>query len=206
VTVVAASGDDGVSGYYNRNPRYADKRCGYNAMFPVSSPYILAVGGTMGTEKGKEEIACSSSIGGNITTGGGFSTLSSLPAFQSSAVNDYLLSVASVSSSLVPVSGFNAAGRGYPDISALATKYLMIADNELTSVAGTSASAPVIAGMISLLNKRLISKGKAPLGWFHPLLYSSFEQYTKDIVEGDNKCSAESSICCSQGFYATKGW
>ena len=38
VTLVAASGDDGVSSPY---------RCGYAPFFPGSSPYVLSVGGTM---------------------------------------------------------------------------------------------------------------------------------------------------------------
>ncbi len=43
VTLVAASGDDGVSGYLTRSGRVS---CGYYPMFPASSPYVTAVSGT----------------------------------------------------------------------------------------------------------------------------------------------------------------
>ena len=42
-TVLAASGDDGVSPFYARSDR---NLCGYVPVFPASSPYVLSVGGT----------------------------------------------------------------------------------------------------------------------------------------------------------------
>ena len=47
VTLVAASGDDGVSGFMARNGNIP---CDYYADFPASSPYVTAVGGTMVTD------------------------------------------------------------------------------------------------------------------------------------------------------------
>jgi hypothetical protein len=44
VTLVAASGDDGVAGAPARTDPF---RCGYYPMFPASSPYVTAVGATM---------------------------------------------------------------------------------------------------------------------------------------------------------------
>jgi hypothetical protein len=46
VTLVAASGDDAVSGFMARNGNIP---CDYYADFPASSPYVTAVGGTMVT-------------------------------------------------------------------------------------------------------------------------------------------------------------
>jgi tripeptidyl-peptidase-1 len=44
VTLLSASGDDGVSGFLARSsPIY----CGYYPQFPATSPYVTAVGGTM---------------------------------------------------------------------------------------------------------------------------------------------------------------
>lgn len=43
VTIVAASGDDGVAGFLARGK---SSSCGYYPMFPASSPYVTAVGGT----------------------------------------------------------------------------------------------------------------------------------------------------------------
>ncbi len=43
VTILSASGDDGVAGDLARSdPLY----CGYFPQFPASSPYVTAVGGT----------------------------------------------------------------------------------------------------------------------------------------------------------------
>jgi len=45
VTLVAATGDDGVAGFGAR--LFGPVFCSYLAMFPASSPYVTAVGGTM---------------------------------------------------------------------------------------------------------------------------------------------------------------
>ncbi|KAJ1418651.1 hypothetical protein B484DRAFT_453590 [Ochromonadaceae sp. CCMP2298] len=44
-TILAASGDDGVAGFGAR--LFGPVFCSYLAMFPASSPYVTAVGGTM---------------------------------------------------------------------------------------------------------------------------------------------------------------
>lgn len=54
---------------------------------------------------------------GVITSGGGFSnyyTRSNSASFQSNAVSNYLLNVAGTSKA--PSLGYNAQGRGYPDL------------------------------------------------------------------------------------------
>jgi tripeptidyl-peptidase-1 len=43
---------------------------------------------------------------------------------------------------------FNAAGRGYPDIAALAHNFYIQISGNVGSEDGTSASSPVIAGII----------------------------------------------------------
>ena len=53
VTVLAASGDDGVANFLARD---TPGLCGYDPSFPASSPYVLAVGGTEGLESGSEEV------------------------------------------------------------------------------------------------------------------------------------------------------
>ena len=42
---------------------------GYFPSFPATSPYVTAVGATMGPESGMSEIACQAQLGGVITTG-----------------------------------------------------------------------------------------------------------------------------------------
>jgi tripeptidyl-peptidase-1 len=43
VTILAAAGDDGVSGYFVKK---GTKSCGYYPMFPASCPFVTAIGGT----------------------------------------------------------------------------------------------------------------------------------------------------------------
>ncbi|KAN0116276.1 hypothetical protein V8E52_006101 [Russula decolorans] len=74
-------------------------------------------------------------------------------------------------------------GRGYPDISAQALNLQITA-----------------AGVISLLNDFLISKGKSPLGFLNPLIYSTAATGFNDITSGSNPG------CGTSGFSAAKGW
>jgi len=120
VTIIAAAGDDGVANYYSRQ---SASYCGYYPSFPASSPYVTAVGATQGPEINSIEIACSTSTGASITTGGGFSNLFNALSFQSSAIANYF---ASLTSSQQPISGFNSARRGYPDVSMAGSDYLII--------------------------------------------------------------------------------
>ncbi|RYG68943.1 hypothetical protein EON64_03960 [archaeon] len=156
-TLVAASGDDGVAG---QDARYDSMQCGYRPIFPASSPYVLAVGGSMGPEKGGVEVACQGDKGGIITSGGGFSNLYPTPDYQQAAVTSYLTSTLSSP----PQGGYNRGGRAYPDISALAANYVIFLNQGLMSVSGTSASAPLVAGMLSLINAARSGVGKGTLG------------------------------------------
>lgn len=74
------------------------------------------------------------------------------------------------------------------------------------SVSGTSASSPVVAGMVSLVNAERRAAGNSTLGWLNPVLYSLYPAFVNDITSGDNKCLSAGHSCCDQGFYATVGW
>eukprot|EP01034_Spumella_vulgaris_P029906 gene29906-37037_t len=45
---------------------------------------------------------------------------------------------------------YSCVGRGYPDLAVMGHNYLMVSGNVTKAVSGTSASTPVVAGMISL--------------------------------------------------------
>jgi tripeptidyl-peptidase-1 len=139
VTIVVSSGDDGVAGYIvGDNPSvYA---CDYYPSWPATSPYVLAVGGTQGPEVSGAEIACSSATSGVITTGGGFSNLYPQPPFQRQTVGTYLAK-ATTSTSQKPASGYNATGRGYPDVSLMARNYIVRGGGSWIIVSGTVRDA-----------------------------------------------------------------
>lgn len=199
VTITVSSGDDGVA---NFQARQSPSSCGYNPSFPASSPYVTAIGATQGPESGTTEIACSHPTGGLITTGGGFSTKFTAPAYQTAAVAAYF---AGLPANQQPASGYAATGRGYPDISMAGFNYEVVVGGATYEVSGTSASSPVIAGMVSLVNAARIKAGKSALGFLNPSIYAYGTTFVNDITSGENNCCA-SAVCCTEGFYAAKGW
>ena len=59
-------------------------------------------------------------------------------------------------------------------------------DGVFTLVFGTSASAPVVASMITLLNDARISIGKKPVGFLNPIVrFSSFHRWTLRLKLND---------------------
>lgn len=150
------------------------------------------------------------SVGGTINydpeegwfaSSGGFTNYFSTPDYQKSAVSAWLEQYGSQNAGR-----YNASGRGFPDISALASGYL-IYEGFWFDTAGTSAASPVIASMLALVNDRLNSAGKPPLGWLNPLLYSE-----KGVAALTDIVSGNSSITCTEddqsprGFDAVPGW
>ena len=103
---------------------------------------------------------------------------------------------------------FNADGRAYPDVSLVAENYLIIVQNRTNTISGTSAAAPVFAGLITLINAHRQEKGRPPVGFANPLLYKIYKMTNgkafNDIVEGNNKCTEKA--CCDTGFSASPGW
>jgi hypothetical protein len=83
---------------------------------------------------------------------------------------------------------------------------------------GTSASSPVFAAMISLVNSQRYDLGLPAVGFVNPTLYQLGSNATfralananfNDVTDGDNKCCASSfgpPTCCDSGFTATAGW
>jgi tripeptidyl-peptidase-1 len=200
VSIFVSSGDDGAPG---NQARYMSRKCSYSPSFPATSPYVTAVGATQGPESNSDEIACQSNEGGVITTGGGFSTLFEQPSYQSSAVSGYF---SGLSTSEQPVDGYEVNNRGYPDVSMLGYNYEVVIAGKTYAVSGTSASAPVFAGVASLINAARLESGKSALGFLNPALYSSdLASSYNDITEGHNKCTA-GRVCCDEGFYASSGW
>jgi tripeptidyl-peptidase-1 len=196
VSVIVMSGTDGVGGldaFYNVSD------CKYAPEFPAESPFVTVVGATQGPESGKTEEVCSSATGGYITSGGGFSVTFTQPDYQKTQVAAYFTSVATA-----PAAGYNAAGRAYPDVSALGFNYTVGDAGEFGI--GDTANAPVFAGMITLINDARLAAGKKPLGFLNQALYSLDAAVWNDIVTGDNKCTSDSYYCCTEGFAAAKGW
>jgi kumamolisin len=167
VTVTAASGDNGSTDGQSDGTQHAD--------FPSSAPHILGCGGTSlqasGTQITSETVWNSGSSGG--ATGGGISDVWPVPTYQQNV-------------SLPPSVNDGQTRRGVPDVAGdadPATGWTVRVDGQTIPIGGTSAVAPMWAGLIALLNEAL---GK-PVGFVHPALYASAAAATfHDITQGNN--------------------
>lgn len=216
ISVLVASGDDGVSGL---RPEFAhiphDRVCEQSGpQWPSSSPYITTVGATMlliPQDVPKpffytdEEVVCSGELGAIITSGGGFSNVYPRPKYQDQVVSQYL----EHSRHSTKPGFFNHTGRAYPDIAALGAAYMVFMKGSLTSVSGTSASTPAIAGMVTLWNDMRLNSGKTPLGFLNPLLYYIAAKHPMafhDVVTGNNGGTKITKVTCFDSFGAAPGW
>jgi tripeptidyl-peptidase-1 len=81
---------------------------------------------------------------------------------------------------------------------------------------GTSASAPVVCGIIGLLNDARLRAGKSSLGFINPLLYAVGFTALNDItgggsvgcngINGQNGASVQGGIIPFASWNATVGW
>ncbi|MGC2289589.1 MAG: S53 family peptidase [Thermoplasmata archaeon] len=179
ITVIAAAGDGGASDGGPAGTLAVD--------FPASAPYVLGCGGTRllldveDADEITEEVVWNDLSENEGATGGGVSQFFPLPTFQRSAG--------------VPLGDGGFAGRGVPDVAGDAdpgTGYSMFVDGAPLVIGGTSAVAPLWAGLIARLNQSL----GATVGYLQPLVYVGPESGTfHEITEGNNG-----------GFDAGPGW
>jgi kumamolisin len=186
VTVCVAAGDNGSSDGVSDGLDHVD--------FPASSPYALACGGTTLEISGSSvsgEVVWNDLSSGEGATGGGVSGTFPIPTWQANA---------GVPPGTNP-SGY--AGRGVPDVAGDAdpnTGYNVQVDGSSFPVGGTSAVAPLWAGLIALINQSLGS----PVGYLNPTLYQNVEENEgafNDITSGNN-----GDFSAGPGWDACTGW
>ena len=157
-----ASGDNGTVSRAGLSGCLSDNR--YNPDFPSTCPYVTTVGGTQvktGASPFVPEVAVYAvdDIGRIFTSGGGFSNVFAQPSYQSAAVKSFL----ETSTNLPSASFFNASGRAFPDVSANSYPSAVIFQGEPEMSGGTSASTPIFASIIHLINGERIKAGKGPV-------------------------------------------
>jgi kumamolisin len=161
---------------------------------------VLAVGGTNLTLDADNAIASSGVWNDTIYPrpyrryaggGGGRSRIFSRPWWQPGAA----------SSRLVPdVAAFADLHPGYPVVCSSAVSGCPLRGPSLAFVGGTSASTPLVAGMIALWTQRARQLGLPRPGFIPPLLYTlaaGSPGAFLDITEGTN--SLFGGPCCSAG-------
>ncbi|KAB8304299.1 hypothetical protein EYC80_003711 [Monilinia laxa] len=192
VTILYSSGDYGVAG----NGGVCGANNSFNPSFPGTCPYITAVGATQvkpnATVTQPEEAAESV-----IYSGGGFSNVFPIPDYQKEAVGTYFADhLPSYTSAQYNNS---QTTRGYPDISANGVNYVVAVDGVFSLIYGTSAAAPVVGAIITLINAARINAGKKPVGFVNPVLYAH-PDVLNDVTSGGNQG------CGTAGFESVKGW
>jgi kumamolisin len=185
VTICVASGDSGSRDGETDGKVHVD--------FPASSPYALACGGTKlvaGNNGITSETVWHEST--DSASGGGVSNYFALPDYQQNTGIPAAVDT-----------GFK--GRGLPDVAGDAdpdTGYKVLVDGQEMVIGGTSAVAPLMAGLIARINEQ---QGK-PAGFINPTLYST-TGLCRDITSGDNKTtSAGTGYTAGPGWDACTGW
>ncbi|KAJ7830752.1 family S53 protease [Mycena olivaceomarginata] len=179
-SILFASGDGGVGGNEFECTTFVPTA-------PSTCPWVTSVGASQTilenfTKNNFSEI-------GAAFSSGGFSNYFEAPAYQKGAVDAYVANLDGTYSGL-----FNTTGRG-------GVNFEIIAGNSTFLVSGTSASSPVFASVIALLNDELIAAGKSPLGFLNPFLYSPAGRAAlNEVTVGKNPG------CGTPGFNATAGW
>jgi kumamolisin len=172
VTVTAAAGDNGSSDDPQNpsGPAQVD--------FPASSPHALACGGTtlvgnLATGKIMSEVVWNEIANQEGSGGGGISKAFQVPSWQSPAASSSVLT-----------------GRGVPDVAGNAdpvSGYQVVVGGQQQPIGGTSAVAPLWAGLIA---RQAQATGKK-LGLLQPLLYAGAIPGVdvagfNDITQGNN--------------------
>lgn len=179
VTICAAAGDSGSRDGETDGLVHVD--------FPASSPYVLACGGTeLVVNNGQIESETVWHESNDSASGGGVSNYFPLPDYQANAG--------------VPLSADTQfKGRGVPDVTGDAdpnTGYKILVDGQQMVIGGTSAVAPLMAGLIALLNEQ----NQKPSGFINPLIYAN-PALCRDITSGNNVTTSNNT-----GYTAGPGW
>ena len=174
ITITVAAGDDGST----------DGGTGNNVDFPASSPHVLACGGTKLDANGTtivSEVVWNELASQEGATGGGVSNVFALPSWQANAH--------------VPASSTSTGGRGVPDVAGdadPATGYTIRVDSQTSVIGGTSAVAPLWAGLVAVANQQLGNN----VGLLQPAIYAAKAALAfNDITQGNNGA-----------FEAGQGW
>ena len=174
VTITVAAGDNGST----------DGGTGNNVDFPASSPHVLACGGTKLDANGAtivSEVVWNELANNEGATGGGVSNVFALHSWQAKAQ--------------VPAATTTTGGRGVPDVAGDAdptTGYTIRVDGQTMVIGGTSAVAPLWAGLVAVANQQLGTQ----VGFIQPAIYAAKAAAAfNDITQGNNGA-----------FSASPGW
>lgn len=203
VTICVAAGDDGSSDGIADGLAHVD--------FPGSSPYVLCVGGTTvppANNKKIPDVVWKKGSGLRIhnggSTGGGVSAIFPRPYYQAKT------KIKSVNPDAI-------MGRCVPDVAAnadwMTSPYLLVVNRKPQPSGGTSASAPLWAALVTLINAAL-GPGRR-VGYVTPVLYRRAGARKRitigqvgctDVTSGNNKTTKLGGYSATIGYDAASGW
>ena len=181
ITVLVSSGDDGA---------FVQSTTQAQTSYPASDIWVTACGGTtIGNLNGASSDEWVWNDHG--ATGGGISARFGVPAYQAGI-------------KLPPRNSTGTAGRGVPDIAGNASPfsgYLQVINGQKPQpIGGTSAVAPLYAGLMARINSNL----KAPAGYLNTTLYSLPASAFRDITGAAGP--ANNTFHGVTGYPAGPGW
>lgn len=184
--IFVASGDDGASDEDPKEPDYFDGQRHVDA--PADTPHVVACGGTqLNSSDGvtvQSEVTWNEGETGGAGGGGVSTIFTPAPAWQTGCSAE---------------GGQPLTGRGVPDVAGDAdtdTGYMVRSDGQVQPIGGTSAVAPLYAGLFARIAPSL--NGQIP--FLLPLFYKYATQCFNDITQGNN------SLHGVQGYSAQAGW
>jgi subtilase family serine protease len=215
ITTVVAAGDTGSSacarGVSPSKLTSSDKKP--QASWPATSPWVLAVGGTNLTLDAGNAVASTGPWNDTVYPppfqktaggGGGQSTFEKLPWWQPAQ------SFASSKYRMVPdVAAFADESPGYPIVCSNGVQGCSGSGQSIAFVGGTSAAAPLVAGMIALWNQQAHNQGLPKPGFVPPLLYATAKRNPEaflDVTVGTNALFGGSCCPARPGFDLATGW
>jgi len=186
MTICIASGDHGTA---DLDAGHWDDKI--HVDHPACDDLVLACGGTQ-IDAGMDVVwndgtpfDVNAPGGGGWASGGGISEVFQVPPYQAGAN--------------MPVSiNSGKPGRGVPDVAMSATNYFTRVDRSEGASGGTSAVAPLMAGLVVRLNQAK----QMNVGFLNPFLYANVAKgVVRDVTVGTN--AIKSTI---QGYNAGPGW
>lgn len=246
-SVIAASGDSGSTDCYGYSNLTTAQQEALAVDFPSDSPYVTGIGGTefpsadidggsnsstyWESANGADVISSAlsyipeqvwnddSSSNGISSGGGGISTLTARPSWQTGVTGipsgSYRLvpDISLAASPSNPGYIFCSSDSGWTGITGSCSNGFRDSnDDYLTVAGGTSFGAPIFAGMLAIINQKLHSTGQ---GVVNSTLYTlaadatTYASAFHDITSGGNQCTAGSSYCSTAGaseYPATTGY
>lgn len=196
ITVLVASGDNGAA---DEGPNEWDGKA--HVDFPSSSPLVLACGATTIDTSG-------TTLQGEGAWNQGFAdTDPQVDSFGSvgGGISDVITDVPAWQTDLTMPANVNGSGpgRGVPDVTGNGdpqSGYKIIVDGQVGVIGGTSAVAPLWAGLITRINQQMGHRA----GFVNPTLYANPAAFN-DVELKSNRVSSQTGHE-NLGYDAIQGW